>query len=595
MNDHYPPFGMKQNSAYDPTSNIFMIDPKWEFKTVDTDSVLKVADTFGLPQTIAQIMSLRGITSKNHYSIFFYPSLDQIHDPFLMQDMEKAADRILTTIADRQTILVFGDYDVDGTTSAAFLTLFFRSLNVDIHFYIPSREKEGYGLSRQGVDFAKYIGADILITCDCGITDFDTVAYARSKGLDVIITDHHKPAEKLPEAYAVVNPCRLDCNYPFNGLCGAGVVFKLALAICDKGGYDPTKAWCHSDIITLGIAADMVPIKDENRVIVYEGIKQMQKQTNFGITALMKTSGLWKKDITVGRLVFWMTPKINAAGRLGDASRAVKLLTTQNPVFAMDIARELEEENNRRKDITLEICNEALYMVKTECNLENEKAIVLKKNGWHPGVIGIVASRIKETYARPTIIIAMEGDEGRGSCRSIHDFDIVDALRECREYLTGFGGHPIAAGLSLKSDHFRFFKEKFLKVSEEKILPENLTPIIYVDAELKLEDVNRRMINFLNALEPYGPGNMRPVFVSRNLSVDGIPKLIGRDQNTLKFSVKQKKTPFESIGFNMVEHYEKLIQGSHIDIAYVIGENEWNGRKSIQLELKDIKLGKEYA
>ena len=571
-----------------------MIEHQWEFKTVDEDSVLNVADTFDLPKTIARIMSLRGITSKDHSRVFFYPDLDQLHDPFLMQDMEKAVDRILTAIKYKQTILVFGDYDVDGTSSTAFLTLFFRSLDVDIHFYIPSREKEGYGLSTNGIDYAKYIGADILITCDCGISDFDKVTYAKGKGLDVIVTDHHKPTGELPKAFAVVNPNRRDCSYPFKGLCGAGVVFKLALGICEKGKYDPEKVWFHSDVVTLGIAADLVPICDENRAIVYKGIQQIEKQTNPGIAALRKTGGLCEKDITVGRLVYWMTPKINAAGRLGSASRAVKLLTTQNPVFAMKIARELEEENNRRKDITLKIINEALYMVKTECNLDNEKAIVLQKNDWHPGVIGIVASRIKETYSRPTIIIAMEDKEGKGSGRSIVDFDMVDALNECREHLIGFGGHPIATGLSMQSDKFQAFRKKFLQVADDKIHTENLKPTIYVDVELKLEDVNHRMINFLNALEPYGPGNMRPVFVSRNLSVEGIPRLIGRDQNTLKFTVKQNKTPFESIGFNMAEYYEKLIQNSPIDIAYVIGENIWNDRKSIQLELKDIKLRKEY-
>ena len=567
-----------------------MIEPKWELKAVDEDSVLNVADTFALPKTIARVMSIRGITSKKYSREFFYPNLDQIHDPFLMKDMEKATDRLLKAIVDKETVLIFGDFDVDGTTSAAFLTLFFRSLNVDINSYIPNREKEGYGLSKKGIDYAKYIGVDVLITCDCGITDFEEVAYARKKGLDVIITDHHKPAENLPEAYAVVNPHRNDCNYPFKGLCGAGVAFKLALAICKKGKINPEKAWSHSDVITLGIAADLVPIQDENRAIVHEGIKQIEKHTNPGIAALMETGRLLDKDITVGRLVFWIAPKINAAGRLGDASRAVKLLTTKNPVFAMDIAKELEQENNRRKDITLKITKEALYMVETECNLEEDKAIVLQNRGWHPGVIGIVASRIKETYTRPAIIIAMEEDKGRGSCRSISGFDMVAALNKCREHLIGFGGHPIAAGLTMHSDNFHTFREKFLQVANKGIPNEDLIPRIYIDAELKLEDVNHRMLKFLNALEPYGPGNMRPVFISRNLYVDGIPKLIGRDQNTIKFSVRQNKTPFESIGFNMVEHYEKLIQNSPIDIAYVIGENEWNGQKSIQLELKDIKL-----
>ena len=572
-----------------------MIEPEWIYKTVDEDCVSQVAETFKLPLTIARVMSIRGINSRNDSKEFFYPEIHQLHNPFLMADMDKAVERILSAISDNKSILVFGDYDVDGTTSAAFLTLFFRSINVDVHYYIPSREKEGYGVSNQGIDYAKYIGADILITCDCGINAFEKVEYANEKGLDVIITDHHKPEKTLPNAFAIVNPNRFDCSYPFKGLCGASVVFKLALGICEKGGYDPKHVWKNSDVVTLGIAADLVPIQDENRIIVHHGIQQMNKKTNLGITALQKTGGLLGKDITVGRLVFWMAPKINAAGRLGDASRAVKLLTTQNPVLAKKIAEELEQENNRRKDITLKITNDALYMVKSNCDLENENAIVLGHKNWHPGVIGIVASHIKEEFARPAIIISLDDAESRGSCRSIRGFDMVDALGECKNYLTGFGGHPIAAGLSMKSSDFDSFKRELIKVANEKISTEDLIPTIYVDSKLNLEDVNDRMIKFLHSMEPYGPGNMRPVFVSSNLSIDGIPKLLGRDQNTLKFSVKQNKTPIESIGFNMAEHYEKLIQNSPIDIAYVIGENDWNGRKYIQLELKDIKLSKNYA
>ena len=572
-----------------------MIEPEWKFKSVNEDCVNQVAEAFSLPHTIARVMSLRGINSRAESKDFFYPDIDHMHDPFLMADMDKAVERILRAISDKKTILIFGDYDVDGTTSAAFLTLFFRSINVESHYYIPCREKEGYGISTQGIDYAKYIGADIFISCDCGINAFEKVAYANKKELDVIITDHHKPDKTLPDAYAIVNPNRFDCTYPFKGLCGASVAFKLALAICEKGGYDPSYAWENSDVVTLGIAADLVPIQDENRIIVRHGIQQMKRKTNLGITALQKTGGLLGKEITVGRLVFWVAPKINAAGRLGDASRAVKLLTTQNPVLAKEIAEELEVENNRRKDITLQITNDALYMVKTNCDLENENAIVLGHKNWHAGVIGIVASRIKETFARPAIIMSLDDIESKGSCRSIRGFDMVDALRECKKYLTGFGGHPIAAGLSMNSGDFNSFKKKFIQVANDKISTDDLIPTIYVDSILNLEELNSRMIKFLDAMEPYGPGNMRPVFVTNNLSIDGIPKLLGRDQNTLKFSVKQSKTPFESIGFNMAEHYEKLIQNVPIDIAYVVGENYWNGQRTIQLELKDIKLSNNYA
>ena len=342
-----------------------MLEPKWKYKTVDEDCVNQVAETFNLPRTIARIMSLRGISSRDDSREFFYPDVHRLHDPFLMIDMHSAIDRIFTTISNNKTILIFGDYDVDGTTSAAFLTLFFQSINIESHYYIPSRENEGYGVSKQGIDYAKYIGADIIITCDCGINAYDAVEYANENNIDVIITDHHKAGVRLPDAHAVVNPNRQDCSYPFKGLCGAGVAFKLAMAICEKGGFDPELAWQHSDIITLGIAADLVPIQDENRIVAHHGIRQMKKHTNPGITALLETGGLLGKEITIGRLVFWMAPKINAAGRLGDAARAVKLLTTKNPVLAMEIAQDLEKENNRRKDITEQMANEALYMVKT--------------------------------------------------------------------------------------------------------------------------------------------------------------------------------------------------------------------------------------
>ena len=572
-----------------------MIEPEWIFKTIDDKTASEVAEVFSLPNTIAKVMSLRGITSRVSSRAFFYPDQNKLHNPFDMKDMDKAVDRILKSIPKKKTILIFGDYDVDGTSSAAFLTLFFKSIGLDAHYYIPSREKEGYGISTQGIDYAKYIGADIFISCDCGINAFDKVDYANEKELDVIITDHHKPSDKLPDAYAIINPNRFDCNYPFKGLCGASVAFKLALAICEKGGFNSDLAWEHSDIVTLGIAADLVPIKDENRVIVHHGIEQMNKEKNLGITALLKTGGLIDKTITVGRLVFWLAPKINAAGRLGDASRAVKLLTTKNPVLAKEIAEELEVENNRRKDITLQITSDAINMVESTCDLANENAIVLGHKSWHPGVIGIVASRIKETYARPAIIMSLENNEGKGSCRSISGFDMVDALDECSDLLSGYGGHPIAAGLSINSTNYTSFRKKFINLANQKISSEQLIPSIYIDCELNLNELNTRMINFLNAMEPYGPGNLRPVFVSKNLSIDGIPKLLGKDQNTLKFNVKQNQTHFESIGFNMAEHYEKLIQNAPIDIAYVIGENVWNGKKTIQLELKDIKLSQDYA
>jgi len=566
---------------------------KWQIKSVDTKSVNNIAETFGLSKTIARLMSLKGIKSKNISNSFYSHKESDTHDPFLMQDMDKAADRMVHAIKTKDTILIFGDFDADGTTSVAFLTLFLQSIsnNLEVYYYIPNRYNEGYGLSKKGIDYAKYIGANILITCDCGITNIEEVAYAQNLGIDVIITDHHQPSKFLPDAYAIINPNRIDCNYPFKGLCGAGVVFKLAIAICKKASFDQNKAWAHTDLITLGIAADMVPINDENRVIVIDGLSKIKNNNNLGISSLIKTSRLVTENITIGKIIFGLIPKINAAGRLGDASRAVKLLVTKNPVLSYEIAKKLEKENDRRKNITQKIVNDAQLMVESDCDLGKEKIIILKNKGWHIGVIGIVASQIKELYNRPAVIIAMEELEGKGSCRSIPNFDLVNALNNCKDLLLNYGGHPMAAGLSIKKNNYKEFKKKLLEIAEKKINKKDLEPVIHIDAEVSLKEINQNMINFLNVLEPYGPKNSKPIFISRNLFIEGIPQIIGKNQNSIKFSVKEDKTPFESIGFNMINHYEKLIQNLPIDIAYVINESTWNNKKSIQLELKDIRMG----
>jgi single-stranded-DNA-specific exonuclease len=410
-------------------------------------------------------------------------------------------------------------------------------------------------------------------------------------GVDVIITDHHKPDKKLPEAFAILNPNRFDCDYPFKGLCGAGVAFKFALAYCEKYSKDPELVWEHSDLAAIATAADLVPIVDENRIIVQDGIKRISAGAKPGVQALLKTGGLWDKEVTVGRLVFWFSPKINAAGRLGDAGRAVKLLTTKNSIYAMEVAKELERENDRRKEITQQMVDEAIMMVNGTCDLEKDNAIVLAKKGWHHGVVGIVASRIKELYYKPTIIIGIDDNGGRGSCRSIPKFDMVDALTQCKEYLNGFGGHPIAAGFSIDTDKLDEFKHALIAVANRQIRAEQLQPRLNIDSEMKLSEINGRFLKFLSSLEPYGPGNMRPIFSAKRVKVEGLPRLIGKSYDTLKFMVKHNQSIFEVIGFNMAEHYEKLIRNEPIDIAFVIGENEWNGRKTIQLELKDIKLG----
>ena len=408
-------------------------------------------------------------------------------------------------------------------------------------------------------------------------------------GIDVIVTDHHKPEEKIPNCIAVINPHREDCNYPFNGLCGAGVAFKLALAIADNISVDLDMVWKYADIVTLGIAADIVPMVDENRIISYFGLKQIKEGNNLGIRSLVETSKLQIDRIGIGQITFWVTPKINAAGRLGEASRAVKLLSSNNQVNAIEIAKTLDKENEKRKLITLNMENESLSMIENDPEFNKTSGIVLYKENWHSGVIGIVASRIKEIYNKPTVIIGLKNKIGKGSCRSISQLDIVEALNYCNSTLDGYGGHPMAAGFTIKENNLDKFKKLFEFYCGSNLKKSDLVPRINIDAEIQLSEVNGRMINFLKYLEPYGPKNSKPIFLSTNIKVQGIPKVLGKDQSTLKFKVKQDKSIYEAIGFRMIDEYEKLIVGGPIDIVYNISENHWNGKTSLQLEIKAIR------
>ncbi len=566
-----------------------MIQQEWTYKPYSEKLALSIANDFNVPLVIAKVMAIRGISNREISRNFFFSNQDKLHSPFLLKDIYKATSRLNKQILRNESILVFGDYDVDGTAGTSLLFLFLKSIKTDVHYYIPDRELEGYGLSKKGIDYANYIGASLIITCDCAINAYSEIDYAKNLNIDVIITDHHKPDSTLPNAYAILNPNRADCSYPFKGLCGAGVAFKFLLAYCNEYNIDSNLVWEHSDLVAIATAADLVPVVDENRIIVKDGIDKIAFGHKPGIKALLKTSGLWDKDITVGKLIFWFSPKINAAGRLGDAGRAVKLLTSDNINYAMNVAKELERENERRKDITRLMLEEAIGLVDSNNDFKNNKAIVLSKVGWHHGVVGIVASRIKELYFKPTIIIGLDEHGGRGSCRSIPKFDIVDALADCKESLEGFGGHPIAAGLSVSLEKVKDFSESFLNIANKKIDSKDLHPYLKIDCEMKLSEINGRFLKFLRSLEPYGPGNKRPIFSVKNVTVDGLPRLIGKNYDTLKFMVKDDKSIFEAIGFNMAEYYEKIIQNIPIDIAFSIGENEWKGRKTIQLELKDIK------
>ena len=566
-----------------------MLETNWHIKEIDLAKVAKIIKEFNLPPSIASIMSQRELLSRQDTSNFFHPNKDNLHSPFLLKDIEVAVKKIIELVHQKDKILIYGDYDVDGVTSTSMLYSFFKSLDANVSYYIPHRDIDGYGLSQRGVDFAESIGAKLIITCDCGINAFDQIKYAKNKMIDTIVTDHHKPEDKIPDCIAVVNPHRKDCTYPFKGLCGAGVAFKLVLAITEQLSLDPELAWRYADLVTLGIAADVMPLINENRVIAYFGLKQIRSGNNLGLKTLIQASKLVLEKVGIGQINFWVSPKINAAGRLGEASRAVKLLTSENPYYALEIANTLNKENEKRKSITSIMENESIEIINNNNRFKSEKAIVLYKKDWHSGVIGIVASRLKELYNKPTIIIGVENGVGKGSCRSIPQLDMVETLNSCSDLLDGYGGHPMAAGFTIRESKLDKFIERFNLNCSSQLKDKDLVPNINIDLEISMSDINTRMINFLKHMEPYGPRNPKPVFLSKKLYVEGIPKLLGRDQTTIKFNVREKDSIFESIGFKMLDEYEKLISQKPIDMIYNISENHWNGKTSLQLEVKGIK------
>jgi len=565
---------------------------RWKIKQPSQDQVTSLKKEFNTSEIIAKVLANRGIESLKSSHNFFNPSNDQLHDPFIMKNMDIAVDRISKNIQNQKPILIFGDYDVDGTTGASLLYLGLKDLNAIVEYYIPHREKEGYGLSTGGIDYAQSIGADLLITCDCGINAFKPVDDAADQGIDVIITDHHIPDKKLPNAYAVLNPKQKGCEYPFKGLCGCGVAFKLISALSEQSEIEQNLGLNYLDLVALATSADMVPILDENRVLVHFGLDQLEESNSPGIHQLLVQTGLVGESLNVGKLVFGLAPKINAAGRMGDANRTVELLTTSDKNRAEELASILVRENKRRQLIQEDIVNDAIRQVYAQVDLENSKVVIVGSKGWHPGVIGIVASRIKDEFSRPAIVIAFDEDGiGKGSARSIPKLDLYDALAYASKFLEGFGGHPMAAGLTVLEDRFENFKSLFLRNVNKILSDDDLIPVISIDGEMELKDINPRFMRFLEKLGPFGPGNMRPKFMSRNLQVSGQPRLMGKGEH-IRFIVSQNGRNYPAVGFKLSSHYEDLIRGVPIDLAYVVEVNEWQGQSNIQLNVRDIHLSK---
>lgn len=557
----------------------------------DEVRVRKLAEALGVPTTIGAILVNRGIDTFEAAKNYFRPSLELLHDPFLMDGMETAVSRVSGAVERHERILVFGDYDVDGTNGAAMLYLVLKSLGASVFFHIPDRFKEGYGISKAGIDQAHELRARLLVAVDCGITAIDQVEYARSLGIDVVICDHHEPSEKLPSAYAVLDPLKPSCKYPFKHLSGCGVAFKLLQGLARYFGRDDLP-YDYLDFVSLASTADIVPLTDENRVLVKLGLDQINLSPRPGIRALIEGSGLKLGQLNTGQVVFVLAPRINAVGRLGAASRAVELLTCTEAARAQELARVLEEENLNRRKIDEETFSQAQRLVEEYLDLENDAAIVLHEETWHPGVIGIVASRLVEKYYRPTVMMTTVDGVVKGSARSVVGFDIYQALKKVEDKLIAFGGHKYAAGLAVEVDRLVEFREAFHAVVKELLTEDLRTPEIRIDTRIDLKDITPKFIRILKQFAPFGPQNMRPVFISKDVELVGSPRIVGKDH--LRFKVRQDAIVLDTIGFNLGRFLPQLAPGrKDLEMVYSVEESEWNGETFPQLKVKDLKYTKQ--
>ncbi len=568
------------------------MEKRWIFKdNPNPETVQQLSSALKVDEEVAFLLVQRGITTFDEARRFFRPSLEDLNDPFLMKDMDLAVDRVVKAIRSNERILIYGDYDVDGTTSVSLVYDFLSTLHKNIDYYIPDRYKEGYGISTQGIDWAKENAFSLIISLDCGVKSIDKITYAKSLGIDFIVCDHHLPGETLPPAVAVLDAKRKDCTYPYNELCGCGVGFKLMHALCIKKGIAPEKLFQYLDLVAIAICSDIVPITHENRAMVFLGLEILNKNKRPGVKALSDISG-YKKLKEVTHIVFGLGPRINAAGRIAHAKGAVQLLVSKTIEEAETYASALNEKNITRKDFDSTITQEALTTIANDAFLINAKSTVLYIEGWHKGVIGIVASRCIEHYYRPTIILTKSGDYAVGSARSVLGFDVHEAILSCSEWLEQFGGHMYAAGLTLKLENVDAFKEAFEKEVSSTIKPEQLIPQLLIDKKIELSDITEKFYRIIKQMAPFGPQNMQPVFVVENLKAPNSVRLL-KDLH-LKLSLKSSNgTVYEAIGFSMPQYFERIKKGDNFNLCFSISENEFNGKTSLQLQIRDIKFVQE--
>lgn len=566
---------------------------RWTLLQADDEKVKQLHEALKINKVLCKVLVERNVDNYEKSKNYFRPQTGMLHDPYLMKDMGKAVARIKSAIDKKEKILVFGDYDVDGTTAVAVMYQFLCRIYDEtlLEFYIPHRYREGYGVSKAGIDHAAGNQFGLIIALDCGIKSADLIGYAKTLGVDFIVCDHHLPDKELPPAAAILNPKQEDCGYPFKELCGCGVGFKLITALAQEFNVPQEEYHCYLDLVATAIAADIVPIVGENRVLAYYGMERINSQPSPGIKALIHLGGV-KKKLSISNVVFVIAPRVNAAGRMDDARKAVLMFIEKDYTKALELAEQLHSDNSDRKEADSSITEEALHEIQNDALLQTSKTTVVYKEHWHKGVVGIVASRLIESYYRPTVVLTKSGELAAGSARSVAGFNLYEAIHACREYLLGYGGHFAAAGLTLLPENIEAFKAKFEEVVSSAIDPRLLIPEIIIDAEISFSEIRQSLYNIIQQMEPFGPDNMRPVFIARNVLDTGYSR-VAKEQH-LRFVLKQDETTLTGIGFNMAGKYSLLETKKPLDIVFTIDENEWNGQTTLQLKMIDCRLSENH-
>lgn len=568
------------------------IEKKWIVKEQGNPAAVRALSAeLGIDQVLANLLVQRNITTAERAREFFKPDLSKLHDPFLMKDMDKAVERLEKAISNEEKVLIYGDYDVDGTTAVALMYTFIRNFNPNVEYYIPDRYDEGYGISYKGIDWGHENGYTLIIALDCGIKAVEKVAYAKGLGMDMIICDHHLPDEELPPAVAILDPKRHDCSYPFDDLSGCGVGFKLIQAYAMRKSIP--FAWVESflDLVAVSIAADLVSMTGENRILAYYGLERLNQSPRKGLQSIIRLSGLENHKISVDDIVFKIGPRINAAGRMESGRTAVHLLVSRSDEEAQNIGKIIDLHNKERKSVDKQITKAAIESVMNDSSFRDRKSTVVFDPKWNKGVVAIVASRLVEAFYRPTIVLTESNGLITGSARSIAGFDLYEAIKECSEYLENYGGHMYAAGLTLKKENLKPFEEKFEQVVAEKITEDILTPVVQIDTFLDFKQITPKFFRILKQFQPFGPGNQSPVFITENVYDNGNGRLVGSGNGHMKLELIQEDEPYRyisAIAFNRAEHFEHLHAGNPVDICYSIAENYYRGIANIQLRVKDI-------